>query len=169
MADYNVNMKQWNGTSFNNVLPLAYNAKQLGGKTYDEIWNIVKQYVDDADSMFPGMEIIRYSGSQTADKNTFYITNTKMFSKINPNVVMLISNGYNSDKSMAYEPFPNTILSKDFTEFKFGYDKSSYVTNKVNVSIFGKEVKITGREGSYSAQFAYDQQGINYMIIGIEI
>lgn len=33
MADYNVNMKQWNGSSFDNVLPLAYNALALNGKT----------------------------------------------------------------------------------------------------------------------------------------
>ena len=37
MADYNVNMKQWNGTSFDNVLPLAYNSKRLDGKTYGEL------------------------------------------------------------------------------------------------------------------------------------
>lgn len=37
MADYNVNMKQWNGTSFDNVLPLAYNAKQLEGQSLDEV------------------------------------------------------------------------------------------------------------------------------------
>ena len=43
MADYNVNMKQWNGTSFDNVLPLAYNAKQLGGQSLAEI----KQWVHD--------------------------------------------------------------------------------------------------------------------------
>ena len=43
MADYNVNMKQWNGTSFDNVLPLAYNAKQLGGQSLAEI----KQWVQD--------------------------------------------------------------------------------------------------------------------------
>lgn len=43
MADYNVNMKQWNGTSFDNVLPLAYNAKQLGGQSLTE----VKQWVQD--------------------------------------------------------------------------------------------------------------------------
>ena len=43
MADYNVNMKQWNGTSFDNVLPLAYNAKQLGGQSLAE----VKQWVQD--------------------------------------------------------------------------------------------------------------------------
>ena len=43
MADYNVNMKQWNGTSFDNVLPLAYDAKQLGGQSLAE----VKQWVQD--------------------------------------------------------------------------------------------------------------------------
>ena len=37
MADYNVNMKQWNGTSFDNVLPLAYNAKQLDGQSLAEV------------------------------------------------------------------------------------------------------------------------------------
>lgn len=37
MADYNVNMKQWNGTSFDNVLPLAYNAKQLEGQSLAEL------------------------------------------------------------------------------------------------------------------------------------
>lgn len=43
MADYNVNMKQWNGTSFDNVLPLAYSAKQLDGQSLAEI----KQWVQD--------------------------------------------------------------------------------------------------------------------------
>lgn len=43
MADYNVNMKQWNGTSFDNVLPLAYNAKQLEGQSLAEI----KRWVHD--------------------------------------------------------------------------------------------------------------------------
>lgn len=40
MADYNVNMKKFNGTDYDNLLPLAYNAlnsQQLVGKTFDEI------------------------------------------------------------------------------------------------------------------------------------
>ena len=37
MADYNVNMKQWNGNSFDNVLPLAYNSNKFDGKTYSEV------------------------------------------------------------------------------------------------------------------------------------
>lgn len=45
MADYNVNMKQWNGTSFDNVLPLAYNAKNaeaLAGNSLGDIQQWVK-------------------------------------------------------------------------------------------------------------------------------
>lgn len=42
MADYNVNMKQWNGTSFDNVLPLAYNAKQLDGHSLAEVKQLVQ-------------------------------------------------------------------------------------------------------------------------------
>ena len=45
MADYNVNMKQWNGSSFDNVLPLAYNAKNaeaLAGSSLGDIQQWVK-------------------------------------------------------------------------------------------------------------------------------
>lgn len=54
MADYNVNMKQWNGTSFDNVLPLAYNAKQLEGQSLAK----VKQWVRDNNlSLYTGQYI----------------------------------------------------------------------------------------------------------------
>ena len=62
MADYNVNMKQWNGTSFDNVLPLAYNSNLLDGKTYTDIQNWVNSdklvYVSGS-----------YVGTGTAGKN----------------------------------------------------------------------------------------------------
>lgn len=63
MADYNVNMKQWNGTSFDNVLPLAYNAKQLGGQSLAE----VKQWVQDNGLLlYTG----QYTGTGTYGKNS---------------------------------------------------------------------------------------------------
>lgn len=62
MADYNVNMKQWNGTSFDNVLPLAYNAKQLEGQSLAE----VKQWVQDNGLLlYTG----HYTGTGTYGKN----------------------------------------------------------------------------------------------------
>ena len=41
MADYNVNMKQWNGTSFDNVLPLAYNSNKIDGKTWVQVTQLL--------------------------------------------------------------------------------------------------------------------------------
>lgn len=62
MADYNVNMKQWNGTSFDNVLPLAYNAKQLEGQSLAE----VKQWVQDNNLLlYTG----QYTGTGTYGKD----------------------------------------------------------------------------------------------------
>ena len=62
MADYNVNMKQWNGTSFDNVLPLAYNAKQLEGQSLAE----VKQWVQDNNLLlYTG----QYTGTGTYGKS----------------------------------------------------------------------------------------------------
>lgn len=63
MADYNVNMKQWNGTSFDNVLPLAYmanNAGRLNGKTYEEIQTYVK---DSSNFDFVGAAVLFPAGS----------------------------------------------------------------------------------------------------------
>ena len=65
MADYNVNMKQWNGTSFDNVLPLAYNshnAEQLGGQSLEEVQQWVKQWVQDNN-------LLLYSGQYVGDGN----------------------------------------------------------------------------------------------------
>ena len=54
MADYNVNMKKWNGRSCDNVLPLAYNAKQLEGQSLAKI----KQWVhDNGVLLYTGQEI----------------------------------------------------------------------------------------------------------------
>ena len=61
MADYNVNMKQWNGTSFDNVLPLAYNSNLLNGKTYTDI----QQWVN-SDKLV--CESNSYVGTGTAGK-----------------------------------------------------------------------------------------------------
>lgn len=41
MANYNVNMKQWNGTSFDNVLPLAYDSKKIDGKTWAQVTQLL--------------------------------------------------------------------------------------------------------------------------------
>ena len=66
MADYNVNMKQWNGTSFDNVLPLAYDSKKLGGQSNKAIKAEMKKYVDQGDKfvlIVPEKKVIVSAGS----------------------------------------------------------------------------------------------------------
>ena len=101
MADYNVNMKQWNGTSFDNVLPLAYNshnAEQLGGQSLAEVQQWVKQWVED-------MGLMLYSGQYTGTgtygarhptsvtfpfaPSIFFLPNQKHFPRVNVSYGML--------------------------------------------------------------------------------
>ena len=46
--NYNINMKKSNGTDYDGLLPLAYNAlnsQQLDGKTFNEIQNLFDQSI----------------------------------------------------------------------------------------------------------------------------
>lgn len=86
MADYNVNMKQWNGSSFDNVLPLAYNAKQLEGQSLAE----VKQWVQDN-------RLLLYTGQYTGT-GTYGVNNpTTLTFPFEPLFIIGIasSNSYN--------------------------------------------------------------------------
>lgn len=51
MATYNVNMRQYNGTSFDDVLPLAYNSQLFDNKTYSDvsasIYQLARADIDD--------------------------------------------------------------------------------------------------------------------------
>lgn len=104
MADYNVNMKQWNGTSFDNVLPLAYNshnAEQLGGQSLVEVQQWVKQWVEDMGLMLYSGQ---YTGTGTYGANhptsvtfpfapsIFFLPNQKHFPRTNVSYGMLAIN-----------------------------------------------------------------------------
>ena len=65
MADYNVNMKQWNGTSFDNVLPLAYDAKQLEGKSYNDIIQYAQNLVANTNKLVLIDSVVTTSKNQT--------------------------------------------------------------------------------------------------------
>ena len=65
MADYNVNMKQWIGTSFDNVLPLAYNAKQLEGKSYNDIIQYAQNLVANTNKLVLIDSVVTTSQNQT--------------------------------------------------------------------------------------------------------
>ena len=97
MADYNVNMKQWNGTSFDNVLPLAYNSNLLNGKTYTDIQNWVN-----SDKLVYGSEAYVGNNSYGSRSPTsvtfsfapliFFFPNQKHFPRGNASYGMLAIN-----------------------------------------------------------------------------
>ena len=55
--NYNINMKKFNGTDYDNLLPLAYNAlnsQQLDGKTFNEIQNLLNARAQIATGSYVG-------------------------------------------------------------------------------------------------------------------
>lgn len=129
MADYNVNMKQWNGTSFDNVLPLAYNAKQLGGQSLAE----VKQWVQDNNLLlYTG----QYTGTGTYDaSNPTSITfpfEVIMFvppqnfgrdygSQLSASVSMLLTSNLSNEYEKIYFKFAN----RDYLFMKISSDRKT--------------------------------------------
>ena len=113
MADYNVNMKQWNGTSFDNVLPLAYNAKQLEGQSLAE----VKQWVQDNGVMlYTG----QYTGTGTYGKKH---PMTLQF-PFEPVILFMPVDPQNNSPSV---PFPTNALTESYKFF--------YLYSRINVGI----------------------------------
>ena len=146
MADYNVNMKQWNGTSFDNVLPLAYNAKRLEGQSLAE----VKQWVQDNGLLlYTG----QYTGTGTHGSSNptsvtfpfevialvtpqcFLSGLQTQFSTIVP--LMLANNLTNDYKTIYYYPDsgPEQLKMKISTDKKtISWYSSSNEWNQMNVS-----------------------------------
>lgn len=112
MADYNVNMKQWNGNSFDNVLPLAYNAKQLGGQSLAE----VKQWVQDNNLLlYTG----QYTGTGTYGKNN-PISVTFPFEAIAFIMPQNFSFDYSTDQFSLYVPLIlGSCLENDYKVFYY--------------------------------------------------
>ena len=158
MADYNVNMKQWNGTSFDNVLPLAYNshnAEQLGGQSLAEVQQWVKQWVEDRGLMlYTG----KYTGTGTygeSNQNSVTIPfRPILFISPYPNSLITGSTGFwhqgvmvvneTSVNNKAYNKFGSDSAAKDVFVYldadgktiKF-YSETVYAQqNKQNVSYY---------------------------------
>lgn len=115
MADYNVNMKQWNGTSFDNVLPLAYNAKQLGGQSLAE----VKQWVQDNGLLlYTG----KYTGTGTYGNNP---PMTLQF-PFEPVILFMPIDPQDNGPSV---PFPTNSLTNSYKSFQL------FSENRVNIKM----------------------------------
>ena len=122
MADYNVNMKQWNGTSFDNVLPLAYNAKQLGGQSLAE----VKQWVQDNNLLLYSGQ---YAGTGKYGKNN----PTSITFPFVPILFIVPQISYSESPNPLSTSlsliFPGT-LGTEYSEFRYGTDTKAYLMMK---------------------------------------
>ena len=123
MADYNVNMKQWNGTSFDNVLPLAYNAKNAEALAGSSLGDIQQWVQDNGLLLYTGNYVgTGKYGSSNATILTFPFEPTILFfpsggtsgrySIYNPAYAVLT--GYLSTRYLAntfFRPTSNTDIS----------------------------------------------------------
>lgn len=109
MADYNVNMKQWNGSSFDNVLPLAYNSNQLGGQSLSE----VKQWVKDNG-------LLLYTGQYTGT-GTYGASNPNSITFPFPPVLLLFprSSGKSSYAADTIGVLPIEIVDTSYNIFRY--------------------------------------------------
>ena len=128
MADYNVNMKQWNGTSFDNVLPLAYNAKQLEGQSLAE----VKQWVQDNG-------LLLYTGSYIGTGTYGNAHPMTLQFPFEPVILFMPVDPQNNNPSI---PFPTNSLTNSYKSFQL-YSQSSV---NIKMSSDGKSILFYGTD-----------------------
>lgn len=160
MADYNVNMKQWNGSSFDNVLPLAYNALALNGKTYSNVYDEITQYVA---ANYTKVEVIKHVGSGT----TASTSGTTFTFSFPPKVVIAVGEPYDE---VAYSSQSAAIdaVCMIYMEGMSYFGDSSYIHTQFTVS--GNKLTMAGKgrgmtaSGTDAASWECNQNGTTYYL-----
>lgn len=181
MADYNVNMKQWNGTSFDNVLPLAYDSNKIDGKTWAQVTQLLleksggtmtgdlilngdptaalqavtKQYVDGyVDEKANNVEIVNWVGNGSSP-------NTKAFSQIEPDVILVTCDQEN------YKGSISGIFTKSVTTIYYNYDDTRLRNTTANIN--GSTVEFTSNFSASADTFSFNLRNVHYSMIGIDL
>lgn len=181
MADYNVNMKQWNGTSFDNVLPLAYDSNKIDGKTWaqvtqllleksggtmtgdlilngdptDALQAVTKQYVDGyVDGKANNIEIVNWIGNGSS-------SNTKVFSQIEPDVILVTCDQESPKGSIS------GIFTKSVTTIYYNYNDTRLRNTIANIN--GSTVEFTSNFSMSANTFSFNLNGVHYSMIGIDL
>ena len=161
MADYNVNMKQWNGTSFDNVLPLAYNAKQLGGQSLAE----VKQWVQDNG-------LLLYTGSYIGTGTYGESLPTKLTFPFEPIIIFMPA--YLTYDNHGWDIIQTNMVMESYYSFYNTFDsgrcyiKSS--TDRKTFSLYdsgsaGNQYNNEGQIYYFAAIGGYDMGGVTEWLI----
>lgn len=177
MANYNVNMRQWNGSSFDNVLPLAYDSNKIDGKTWAQVTQLLleksggtmtgdlilngdptaalqavtKQYVDGKAN---NIEIVNWVGNGNE-------SNTKMFSNIQPDIILA------TGELDSYKGSPMGIFTKNVLNIYYNDGGSRYSYSTITIN--GSTVTFTGHRSFTQGSNAFNASNKNYSMIGIEL
>lgn len=158
MADHNVNMKQWNGTSFDNVLPLAYNALALNGKTYTNVYDEITQYVA---SNYTKCEVISHFGNTSSGGGTSFVFSFK------PKVVIAVSSPYDEIAYSSQGVVVSTVCMI-YMDGMSTFGIPSFLYTSFNVSGTTLTMQVGGRgataPGTHAASWECNQQGVIYYL-----
>lgn len=181
MANYNVNMKQWNGTSFDNVLPLAYDSNKIDGKTWAQVTQLLleksggtmtgdlilngdptaalqavtKQYVDGyVDGKANNVEIVNWVGNGSS-------SNTKTFSQIKPDVILVTCD------QESYRGSLSGIFTKSVTTIYYNYNDTRLRSTTADIN--GSTVEFTPNSSAAADTLSFNLKNVNYSMIGIEL
>lgn len=148
MADYNVNMKQWNGSSFDNVLPLAYNSKLLDGQTIQQI----KQW---------GLDngVLLYTGAYIGTGLNGVNNPVTLSFPFKPTVIILP----HISKTDVVDPniVPRIVLANELSSADFSYAFQIYRQSGTSILRASNKMKISddGRSVSFYNDSNYDDAG----------
>lgn len=167
MADYNVNMKQWNGTSFDNVLPLAYNAKNAEALAGSSIGDIQQWVKDNGLLLYTG----QYTGTGTyGSRNPTSVT-----FPFAPSIFFFPNQTYFPRGNVFYGMLAlNTaFISSSYLKIRTSYDlKDIYIKKSSDGRTFtwyaesvDDQMNYSGLIYFYSAIGGYDMGGATEFII----
>ncbi len=165
MADYNVNMKQWNGTSFDNVLPLAYNAKQLGGTTLSELKTWVQdnnlllftgQYI--GNGTIPGPEGPEIQLIFPFEPILFFAPNVRYAANTAPSLNTSILTSVLNSQTAINIPIPGFTHNQ---YFRISEDKKTIYITSVSGNQDSRYLNLEGVTYYFAAIGGYDMGGGN--------
>lgn len=157
MADYNVNMKQWNGTSFDNVLPLAYNALALNGKSYTNVYDEITGYVA---NNYTKCEVISHIGNGSYRGTSFVFS-------FQPKVVIAVGEPYNAIAHSTQSSTVSTVCMI-YMDGMSTFGVPSFLYTSFNVSGTTLTMRVGGRgatsAGTDAASWECNQKDVKYYL-----